>query len=419
MSKFVITGGKSLNGEIVVRGSKNAVLPLIAAAVLIPETKLANVPRIRDVDVMLEIIAELGGSFEWTGEHDLVINTSNLISKPLSDSARKLRASVLFAGPLLARFGKASLPYPGGDIIGSRPLESHITAFKALGVEATEKESINFEVKNKKGGTIILEEPSVTATENLIIFAAGGPEEVTVRLAATEPHVQDLCKFLVKAGAQIDGIGTTTLKIRGGSLKNTDHSVLPDELEISAFAALAAATHGDVVISPIEAEYLDSVLLQLEKMNVNFKVETAAGYTSLHILPPLGTYKAHRLQSGLYPKLVTDHLPPLAVLATQAEGATLVHDWLYEARQSYIRELIKMGANSIIMDPHRALILGPTPLYGKEVTTFDIRSGMAMIIAALIAEGETIISDIKHIDRGYENLEGRLKALGADIRRSE
>lgn len=420
MSKFVITGGKNLNGGIRVSGSKNAVLPLIAASVLVPETKLANVPRIRDVDVMLEIIAELGGSFEWTGEHDLAINTSNLASRPLSDSARKLRASVLFAGPLLARFGKASLPYPGGDIIGSRPLESHISAFKSLGVEAADKESINFEVKNKEGGTIILEEPSVTATENLIIFAAGGKEEVVIRLAATEPHVQDLCKFLVKAGAQIDGIGTTTLKVKGGNLKNVEHSVLPDELEISAFAALAAATHGDVVISPIEAEYLDSVLLQLQKMNVNFKVEAAAsGETSLHILPPLGSYKAHRLQSGLYPKLVTDHLPPLAVLATQAEGATLVHDWLYEARQSYIRELIKMGANSIIMDPHRALILGPTPLYGKEVTTFDIRSGMAMIIAALIAEGETVISDIKHIDRGYENLEGRLKALGADIRRLE
>ncbi|MDP3764193.1 MAG: UDP-N-acetylglucosamine 1-carboxyvinyltransferase [bacterium] len=420
MSKFVINGGKTLEGSVKISGSKNAALPLIAASVLLKETKLSNVPKINDVEMMLEIVSYLGGEYKWLGENELLINTENLKSKPLPDSARKLRASILFAGPMLARFGEAVLPYPGGDIIGARPLDTHLNAFKELGVDVTEKENLYLKVNKLNSASaswrIVLQEPSVTATENVLMLAAGmDNHSVEIRLAAAEPHVQDLCQMLVSAGVEIIGIGTTALKIKGKKvfLNNVQHQVISDDLEISAFAVLAAATKSQIKLLPIQFEYLDSVLMQLERMNVNFEKDT----NSLTILPPTSPYKSFRIQSGLYPKLICDHLPPFAVLATQAEGASLVHEWMYEARQSYLRELMKMGANAVIMDPHRALIIGPSSLFGKEVTGFDIRSGMTMVIAALVAKGQTIINGVEHIDRGYENLEGRLKAVGADINR--
>ena len=415
MAKFIINGGQALSGNVQISGSKNAALPLIAASILVREIRLSNVPRIKDVENMLEIVDFLGGSFEWLGENDLKINTEKLVSKPLPEAARKLRASILFAGPMLARFGEAELPYPGGDVIGARPLDTHLDAFRKLGVDVAERENLCLKVNKLNGAKIVLSEPSVTATENVLLLAAGMDKDAEIRLAAAEPHVQDLCKFLKAAGAQISGVGTTTLKIRGGKifLKNVEHEVIPDDLEISTFAVLAASTKSQVTLSAVNFEYLDSVLLQLEKMSVNFKREE----NSLTILQPVSAYKSFRIQSGLYPKLVCDHLPPFAVLATQAEGASLVHEWLYEARQSYLRELMKMGANAVIMDPHRALILGPTPLYGKEVESYDIRSGMTMVVAALVAQGQTTISGVEHIDRGYEKLAERLKSIGANIKR--
>jgi UDP-N-acetylglucosamine 1-carboxyvinyltransferase len=412
MAKLIINGGKPLNGTVKVSGSKNAALPLIAGSILADETKLTNVPRIKDVESMLEIISYLGGEYKWTGENEVSINAKNVKSKPLPETARKLRASILFAGPMLARFGRAELPYPGGDIIGARPLDTHTNSFITLGAGICHGESMCLSAEMLSGGKIVLEESSVTATENILLLASGIEKEVEIRLAAAEPHVQNLCHFLVACGAQISGIGTTTLKIHGRKLplKNTTHAVIPDELEASAFAVLGAVTKSNLTISGVDFEYLDSVLLQLEKMNVNFSCfgnsinpapfHNSNGFVknSLHnissstrqehislercgikIMPPDNPYRAFRIQSGLYPKLVTDHLPPFVVLATQADGTSLVHEWLYEARQSYIRELMKMGANAVIMDPHRALIIGPTPLYGKEVTSFDIRSGMTMV----------------------------------------
>lgn len=415
MSKFIINGGKTLSGNVKIGGSKNAALPLVAASILIKETCLTNVPKIKDVEDMLEIISFLGGKYEWTANNSLVINTENLVSKSLPETARKFRASILLAGPMLARFDEVELPYPGGDVIGARPLDTHINAFKELGVDVNEKENLHLKVNKLNGVQLVLQEPSVTATENILLLAAGMDKDVEIRLAAAEPHVQDLCHLLISAGVKISGVGTTTLKVKGQKvfLNNVSHQVIPDDLEVSAFAVLAAATKSQITLAPVNFEYLDSVLLQLEKMNVNFKKDE----NSLTILPPSSAYKAFRIQSGLYPKLICDHLPPFAVLATQAEGASLVHEWLYEARQSYIRELTKMGANAVIMDPHRALIIGPTPLFGKEVSSYDIRSGMTMVVAALVAKGETTILGVEHIDRGYENLEKRLKAIGADIDR--
>lgn len=417
MAKLVINGGKPLNGTVKVSGSKNAALPLIAGSILCEETKLTNVPRIKDVESMLEIIRSLGGEYKWTGENEVLINAKNVKSKPLSEIARKLRASILFAGSMLARFGRAELPYPGGDIIGARSIDTHLNSLITLGIGICHGESMCLSAEMLNGGKIVLEESSVTATENILLLASGIEKEVEIRLAASEPHVQNFCNFLVACGAQILGIGTTTLKIRGRKLplKSTTHAVIPDELEASAFAVLGAVTKSNLTIEGVDFEYLDSVLLQLKKMNVDFTIDKS----SMTILPPKASYKSFRIQTGLYPKLVTDHIPPFAVLATQAEGASLIHEWLYEARQSYIRELIKMGANAVIMDPHRVLIVGPTPLYGKEVASYDIRSGMSMVVAALAAQGKTVISDIEHIDRGYERLEERLRSIGADIVRIE
>ena len=283
------------------------------------------------------------------------------------------------------------------------------------------------------------------------MLAPGLNRGVEIRLAAGEPHVQNLGEFLAAGGVDIQGLGTPLLKVAGRNLPlgKIDQAVIPDELEISAFAVLAAVTRSQLELWPVNPirmgasrsadgniaplsdisvvtadgsrrrsngvnyNFLDAVLLQLEKMNVNFE----PGDEVLKIMPPVSPYRSHRIQSGLYPKLVSDHLPPFAVLATQAEGTSLVHDWLYEARQSYLRELAKMGANVAILDPHRAIIAGPTPLYGKEVSSYDIRSGMTMVVAALSARGRTVISGVEHIDRGYEDLEGRLKAIGADITR--
>ena len=415
MSKFIINGGKPLKGEVEIKGSKNSTLPIIAASILLPETHLHNVPRIGDVFSMLEIIDYLGGSHKWLGENELVITTDGLINKPLNEVARKLRTSILFAGSMLAKFGKVELPHPGGDNIGSRPLDAHIDSFKALGIKVYEDTMLTFDAPDHPGGEFLMDEPSVTATENLLIYAAAISKPVTMKLVATEPHIQALCHFLVAAGAQIEGIGTTTLKIHGTEhLKSTSFDIIPDGIEAVSFIAMAAATHGDILIKNLDLSVLDSVLLEMNKMNINYKIEGK----DLHILPPVNPYRSiKKLQSGLHPKLASDYLPPLAVLATQAEGATIIHDWMYEARQSYINELYKMGANTVIMDPHRSLIIGPTPLRGTEVTSYDIRAGMALIIAALAAEGQTTILGIDHIDRGYENIDGRLRELGADIAR--
>ncbi|MBI2453999.1 MAG: hypothetical protein HYV54_00250 [Parcubacteria group bacterium] len=255
MSKFIINGGKALNGEVKISGSKNAALPLIAGSVLIKETRLANVPRINDVEKMLGIIDHLGGRHEWSGPNELLINTENLKSKPLPEDAGKLRASILFAGPLSARFGEAELPYPGGDVIGARPLDTHINAFKELGVEVNEGENLHFKFFGEaklNSAKLVLQEPSVTATENILLLAAGMDQAVEIRLAAAEPHVQDLCKFLNSAGVEISGVGTTTLKIKGNKvfLKNVEHKVISDDLEVSAFAVLAAATKSRILLTP-------------------------------------------------------------------------------------------------------------------------------------------------------------------------
>ena len=419
-AKFIVEGGRQLNGEISIYGSKNTALPLIAASMLTrKEMLLENVPEISDVRTMIQIAEGLGARVEWdTASRRIRICAKDLVGfSPDKRLARKLRGSVLFSGSLLGRMRKAAMPYPGGDAIGARPLTTHTHALEALGVTIKKEENdIMMDGASLRGGEILLDEPSVTATENTILAAVLAPGKTIIRLAACEPHVQELVLMLQKMGAKIRWNGLIRLEINGVErLEGTTHRINPDELEISGFAALAAATHSEIILNGVESEYLDATILQLKKMGVAFEFSKSV----LKIFKPAANYKSFNLQSGLYPKLGSDHLPPFAVLATQAAGTTIIHDWIYENRLLYIPELQKMGANCTILDQHRASITGPTKLVGCDVAGADIRSGITLIIAALVAKGRSAISHIEHIDRGYEKIDERLKGLGAEIRRIE
>lgn len=415
--KFVINGGKPLAGRVAIQGSKNTALPLIAASLLTDEpVVLENVPDIADAATMVEIARMLGAKIAWDKpKRTLTIRAGGIRSHaPDETLSRKLRGSILFSGALLARFRRAALSYPGGDAIGSRPLTTHLNALRALGVRVEEGERIVLDGSRMAGADIILEEPSVTATENAVLAALAAPEETTIRLAAFEPHVQELVAFLASMGADARWMPGLRIAVRGGKkLRGCRHRINADEVEVSSFATLAAATRSEVALENIDPEYIDAVRLQLAKMGVLHDVDG----NTLTIRKSVHAYRSFRVQSGLYPKLGSDHLPPFAVLATQAEGTSLIHDWLYENRLRYVPELQKMGADCKIADPHRVFITGPTPLAGSETVSYDIRSGITLVIAALVARGRSVIDQVEHIDRGYERIEERLRELGADIQR--
>ena len=418
MSRLIIKGGRKLSGSIRVAGMKNAVLPLMAACLLTDdECTLENVPKIKDVESFIDILKALGAAMTWKN-HTLVINAAGVKgSEPDPVLTRKLRASVLLMGPLISRFGRVKMAYPGGDIIGARPIDTHLFGFSHLGAQVRENHAdVSVTANRLSGATVVLPESSVTGTENLILAAVFAKGKTTIKLAATEPHVQELATFLNKMGAKIHGQGTSTIIIEGvENLSGTRHTIIPDQIETGTFACLAAATKSDIEIKNIEPDHLDAVFVLLEQMGVVFEV----GHSNLYIKPPRQMYKSAVIQTGLYPKLASDLQPTFAVLATQAKGTSLVHDWMYEGRLNYVSELIKMGANAIIADPHRALITGPTPLFGTEINGLDIRAGITLVIAGLVAEGTTTIHDAGHVDRGYERVDERLKALGADITRIE
>lgn len=417
METFVVHGGAPLSGEMSPSGSKNAAFPLIAACLLTKEPcVLENVPAIRDVTIMLEIAAGLGARVSWDeSRHHLEISAKELSSTSPDDAlSRKFRGSVLFAGALLGRLRRAEIPYPGGDAIGARPLIAHFRAFEELGVVIRQGAVIEMDGSALRGKAFFMDEPSVTATENAILAAVLAPGKTVISLGALEPHVQELILFLQDMGADIRWRDLARIEINGVTrLGSATRRVNPDELEISGFAALAACTRSEIAIRGIAPQYLDAVFLQLKKMGVVYESDA----DTLKIMKPAAGYKNFRIQSGLYPKLGSDHLPPFAVLATQAEGVSLIHDWMYENRLRYVAELQKMGAECEILDPHRARISGPTHLVGCRMESFDIRSGMALVIAALVAEGKSVIERIDHIDRGYERLDERLRRIGADIQR--
>lgn len=416
MAKFIIHGGKPLRGKITAGGMKNAATPIIAAALLTSEEcVISNVPKISDVDRMLEILKSLGAKAEWTGDHEVTICAKDADLRMMDEKkVKSMRSSILFLGPMLARFKKVVIPEPGGCIIGNRPPDTHFYALEKLGAKITRSDG-NFilETAGLVGSLIILPEFSVTATENVLMAASLAKGRTEIHLAAAEPHVQDLIKFLNEMGSKISGAGTHTVVVDGvEKLHGARHTLIPDQIEIGTLAVAAAVSGGEVTIENVVPGYLDIVLLKLQEAGVNLE----AGENFLKIKPS-DNLKAFRLQTLPYPGFPTDLQAPFGVLATQCRGTTLIQDPLFEGRMGYVGELLKMGANAIVADPHRVVITGPTPLQGQEIKSFDLRAGATLIIAGLIASGETIINEAEIVDRGYERIDERLNALGADIRR--
>lgn len=415
--KMVIQGGRHLRGRVIIRGAKNAAGPLIAATILLKgKTRFSNVPHITDVVCLLEILEGMGAAVAWIGEHELEIDTKDIDPSRLDRKKMKsIRFSILLLGPMLARFKKMVVPEPGGDIIGKRPIDTHLFGLASLGASTEQDENGRLSLASKElvGAYIVLPEFSVTATENLIMAAVMAKGRTSIRLAAAEPHVEELCLFLKGAGAKIRGIGTHSLEIEGvTSLKAPKRGwkVMPDTIEVGTFACAAALTHGEIEIPVIVPEHLDAICSMLDRIGVKHSLEKNTLFVS-----GAGRLNAFKLQALIYPGFPTDLQAPFGLLATQCHGTSLIQDPLFEGRMGYLNELIKMGANAIIADPHRAVITGPTTLHGTEIRSLDIRAGATMILAGLVAKGETIIHDAEMVYRGYEALDERLRALGADI----
>jgi UDP-N-acetylglucosamine 1-carboxyvinyltransferase len=415
MSNLVIEGGYPLRGEVKVPGSKNAVTPILAATLLTKEEcVLHNVPEISDVDKMLKLLQELGAEVARDGR-TIRVKAERLELKRLESKLVKgMRSSILMFGPLLARLGEVRLPEPGGCIIGNRPLGAHLQGLAQLGVNVTIEDDV-YHLKADKltGAHVVLPEFSVTATENIIMAAVLAQGVTVIDLAAAEPHVQDLCKFLLGMGAKISGYGTHRVVIEGvKNLHGTTHQIVPDYIEVGTWAVLAAVSRGELNISPVVPDHLASVLLKLREIGVLYELKN-----NTLVVRASRQLKSFKLQAMPHPGFPTDLQAPFSVLATQANGTSLIHDPLYEGRMNHITELIKMGANALIADPHRVVVTGPTPLYGREIRSFDLRAGATLVIAGLIAQGETIINDAEVIDRGYEHIDERLKTVGAHLRR--
>ncbi|MBI4037627.1 UDP-N-acetylglucosamine 1-carboxyvinyltransferase [Candidatus Curtissbacteria bacterium] len=415
MTAFLIEGGKKLSGHIPIAGNKNSVLPIMAACLLTEETcVLENVPNISDVEVMSKLLKMAGAQVERVGNDTVKISAKNVnpVDFP-TDLTESLRASIMLLGAMVARCGKVSMGYPGGDIIGRRPIGTHLQVLEALGAKTKlENDTFQTEAASLKGAEIFLQEASVTATENAVIAACLAKGETTIKRAASEPHVIDLCLFLGKMGANISGIGTNVLKIFGSDkLFGAKYSIRPDHIEVGTFAILGAVTKGKLSMSPVIKDDLDMIILTLQKFGVNLtlKGETLeVSGANLKAVPKVVT--------DVWPGFPTDLMAPMIVLATQAEGVTLLHDWMYESRMFFVDKLLSMGAKVEIADPHRVLVYGPTKLRGQRLDTPDIRAGIALVIAALAAKGKSRIDKAELIKRGYENIIERLSVLGANIK---
>jgi UDP-N-acetylglucosamine 1-carboxyvinyltransferase len=417
---YRVRGGIPLVGDVSVAGSKNAALPLIAASVVATdgETVLRNVPRLRDVFAMLKILDFLGADTSF--EEDTVrIRTNKLVSKPIPhELCASIRGSILFLGPLLARFGVVEMAYPGGDVIGKRPVSAHVEALMQLGAEDTSTHEVLHLQGKLEPGHIILPEFSVTATENALMAAALLPGTTRIDMAAAEPHVQDLEHFLVKMGAKIEGIGQHTVTVHGSpSLRGTEHPVTFDYLEAGVFVLTALITRGKIRLHGVDREHLLSFLDALRRFGAVWKYDTKEQV--LFVDGELSSLKSMNVRTNIFPGFPSDLQAPIGVAMTQAHGVSRMFERLYEGRLAYLYELEKMGAHVEILNAHQALIIGPTPLRGRVVASNDIRAGAAMVLAALCAEGETTINDVRYIERGYDRLDQKLRSLGAKIERQE
>ncbi|MCX6737436.1 MAG: UDP-N-acetylglucosamine 1-carboxyvinyltransferase [Candidatus Parcubacteria bacterium] len=420
---FVIQGGHSLKGEIEVSGSKNAAIPILAATLLTKEASIIkNVPLIQDILKLIEILESLGVKTEWLDENTIKIDPAHLILKKINqDLVKKIRASVLLMAPLTHRFSSFELRQPGGCVIGARPIDTHILALEALGAKVEVFPDKYFIRRNHlHSGTVVLQEFSVTATENVLMLASLIPGKTILKIAATEPHVEDLIVFLNKMGAKIKNKGSHIYEIEGvKTLHGAKHTLIPDTNEAGTYIVMGIALHSNLLVKNVIPEHLDLVLKKLEEMGGSFLSKKRKDGLSDVQIRPSHQLKAAKIQTQIYPGIPTDLQSVLGVLATQATGSSLLFDTMFEGRLKYIDELNKMGANAIIADPHRAVINGPTALYGQTINSFDIRSGAALIIAALMAQGESIITNAYQVDRGYERLDEKLQKLGANITRKE
>ncbi|MDX1394771.1 MAG: UDP-N-acetylglucosamine 1-carboxyvinyltransferase [Gemmatimonadota bacterium] len=423
MSSFRIEGGSPLSGTFTPAGNKNAALPVLAGCLLTPEAvRLENVPDIKDVRTLLEILESMGVTVEWKGR-----NTVELCARD-ADHARldarlagAIRGSVLLAGPMLARFGAVELPEPGGDFIGRRRLDTHLLALRALGAEVEVGNGFILRTRGLRGADVFLDEPSVTGTENAVLAAVTATGTTVLRNAASEPHVQDLCRFLAELGARIEGIGTNTLTIEGvETLGGGTFRLGPDHIEIGSVIGLAAATGSTLRITGVDGGSFDPLRVGFQRLGIDFEWRegdlAVLGEGALEIQPDVGDM-IPKIDDGPWPAFPADLISIALVTATQCRGTVLVHEKMFESRMFFVDKLVAMGARIVLCDPHRAVVVGPSKLRGRPLESPDIRAGMAMVIAALAAEGESVIHNIQQIERGYERIDERLGVLGASIER--
>jgi UDP-N-acetylglucosamine 1-carboxyvinyltransferase len=425
LQAFVIEGGHRLEGTVRASGNKNGVLPVLAACLLTTEPiELTNVPRIRDVATMMALIDDLGADVEWTGPNEVRVDAAGVHKTELDEElCRRIRASFLLAGPLLARFGRVSVPPPGGDVIGRRRLDPHIHALAELGAEIELNGRYDMRAERLVGKQVFLDEPSVMATENAVMAAVLAEGETVIGNAACEPHVQDLCRFLCSLGAQIEGIESNVLRITGvDSLHGGTWRIAPEHIEVGSFIGMAAVTGGDITITDLTPRDLAPIVPVFERLGVRIEL----GETSVRVPPgqelvikdDLGG-AIPKIEDGPWPQFPADLTSIALTVATQAHGTILIFEKMFESRLFFVDKLVSMGARIILCDPHRAVVTGPAQLYGQRMSSPDIRAGMAMVIAALCAEGTSMIGEAYQVDKGYERIDERLRALGAHIERVE
>lgn len=425
MFEYKVEGGFPIQGTVAASGNKNAALPCIAASLLTEEPViLRNIPDIEDTGVMLLILQSLGASVEHIGEHSWKIIAADISKNDIpAELSKKIRASILFAGPLIARTGKAIMPPPGGDVIGRRRVDTHFLALEELGARISVEGSFTFVANKLVGADIFLDETSVTATENAVMAAVLAEGRTKITNAASEPHVQDLCNMLVAMGAKISGIGSNILVIDGvKKLHSVEFSIGPDFMEIGSYIGLAAATKGSVTITGVRSEDLRPLRVAFGKLGIRWTIEgdclTVAVGQELKVNTDLGGM-IPKIDDSPWPGFPPDLTSIMTVVATQVDGTVLIFEKMFESRMFFVDKLISMGARITLCDPHRAVVSGPCTLHGDSLVSPDVRAGMAMVIAAMVAHGESTISNVYQIERGYEHLVEKLQSLGARIRRVE
>ena len=422
---FTVEGGHKLRGSVRPAGNKNAALPVLAAALLADgPVVLHNVPRIRDVETLIELLQSMGAEVCWSADHTVELDTRAASGgDPDPALCRRIRASILLAGPMLARFGHVRLPPPGGDVIGRRRVDTHLLALEQLGARVEVGATYDFAAKTLRGADIFLDEASVTGTENALMAAVVAAGRTTLRNAASEPHVQDLANFLVGLGAHIEGIGTNTLVVEGGRpLGGGTFTLGPDHIEIASFIGLAAVTNSELTITGVRPHELRSTLLGFARIGVEPRLDgddlvVAAGQPR-RVAADIGGH-VPKLEDGPWPAFPADAMSIALVTATQCEGTILLFEKMFESRLFFVDKLIGMGARIVLCDPHRVVVAGPAKLHAGTVESPDIRAGMAMLLAALAAEGTSTIHNAGQIERGYERIHERLSAIGAVIQRGE